>query len=216
MLVKSIIHSMISYTINIYSWSVALLRKIEHVCRNFIWTRDIHNRKLFMASWKKTCQSFLNDGLGLRSLVRLNEAKNLRLMWNLRTSKESWKILLKNRFIKRNKIIKYHIYSTIWTCIKSAFAILDNNSNWFIGNCKDIRFWSDSWCNQSFPWMTSLDYLISNGIYINYFVSEFIVDGHWCLPNSWKVWFPSLANMMSTVPSPQINLSDQMIWNHNV
>lgn len=37
-LVKSIIQGMIYYIINIYSWPLSLLRRIEGGCRNFLWT----------------------------------------------------------------------------------------------------------------------------------------------------------------------------------
>lgn len=47
-IVKSIVQNMISYSINIYSWPMSLIRKIDQACRNFIWTGDIQNRKL---SW---------------------------------------------------------------------------------------------------------------------------------------------------------------------
>lgn len=65
---------------------MALLKKIDQACQNFIWFGDIQNRKLLMISWKKTCHPFLNGGFGLRSWVILNEATYLKLMWNLRTS----------------------------------------------------------------------------------------------------------------------------------
>lgn len=92
---------------------MGLLRKVERAYINFIWTGDIHKRKLFMVAWKKACRPFIKGGLGIRSLVRLNEVTNLKLMWSLRNSQESWAILLGNIIIRRNGLIKYHIFSTI-------------------------------------------------------------------------------------------------------
>lgn len=71
-LVKATIKNMVSYRINIYSWLVSLLRRIEKACINFIWSGDIHKRNLFMVASKKTCQPFKNGDLGIRSLIRLN------------------------------------------------------------------------------------------------------------------------------------------------
>lgn len=100
-LVKVITLNMINYTINIYSWLVALLRKFEQTCRNFIWSGDTHSRKLFMVSSKKTCHTYPKCGMSKRLLVKLNKATNLRLMWNMRTSKLSSAILLKKRYFNR-------------------------------------------------------------------------------------------------------------------
>lgn len=81
-LVKSIIQGMIYYTINIYFWPVSLLRRIERAIRNFLWTKDIHKRKLLVVAWKKTWQYFMKGGLSICSLIRLNESINLKLSWN--------------------------------------------------------------------------------------------------------------------------------------
>lgn len=81
---KSIIHGMISYSINTYSWSLSLLKKIDKACKNFIWTGDAQSRNIRTISWKKICQLFINGGLRIRSLKRLNE-----LLQNLRTVGDS-------------------------------------------------------------------------------------------------------------------------------
>lgn len=72
-----------------------------------------------MMTQKKTCQSYDNGGLGLISLVRLNEATNIKLGWDMMNNIESWDTLLKNRIMRTNDVIKYHIFSTIWTGIKA-------------------------------------------------------------------------------------------------
>jgi len=57
-LVKSIIHSMLTHSISIYSWPVSLLKDIEKWIRNFIWSGDISKRKIVTISWKKVCKPY--------------------------------------------------------------------------------------------------------------------------------------------------------------
>jgi hypothetical protein len=57
-LVRSVIQSMLIYSISLYSWSVSLLKDIEKSVRNFIWSGDIDRRKLVTISWKKICRPF--------------------------------------------------------------------------------------------------------------------------------------------------------------
>jgi hypothetical protein len=52
-LVRSVILSMLTYSISIYSWPVSLLKEIEKCIRNFIWNGDTKKRKLVTISWKK-------------------------------------------------------------------------------------------------------------------------------------------------------------------
>jgi hypothetical protein len=81
---------MIVYSISIYSWPVSLLKSLENWSRNFIWSGDVNKRKLVTVSWKKVCTPYAEGGLGLRSLIKLNEASNLKLCWDLLHSEASW------------------------------------------------------------------------------------------------------------------------------
>jgi hypothetical protein len=68
--------------------------------RNFIWSGDINKKKLVTVAWKKVCTPLAEGFLGLRSLLRLNEAANLKLCWDLLLFEEDWAIILKKRFSK--------------------------------------------------------------------------------------------------------------------
>jgi hypothetical protein len=78
-LVRSVIQSMLTYSISIYSWPSSLLKDLEKCIRNFIWSGDIEKRKLVTISWKKLCRPMDQGGLNLRSLISLNTASNLKL-----------------------------------------------------------------------------------------------------------------------------------------
>jgi hypothetical protein len=51
-------------------------------------------------AWKKVCTPLAEGCLGLRSFLRLNEAANLKLCWDLLLFEEDWAIILKKRFSK--------------------------------------------------------------------------------------------------------------------
>jgi hypothetical protein len=78
-LVKSVVYSMLTYSISIYSWPISLIKELDKCIRNFIWSGDCEIRKLVTVSWFKVCSPIIEGGLGLRSLSTLNEASNLRL-----------------------------------------------------------------------------------------------------------------------------------------
>jgi hypothetical protein len=78
-LVRSVIQSMLTYSISIYSWPSSLLKDLEKCNRNFIWSGDIEKSKLVTISWKKLCRPMDQGGLNLRSLISLNTASNLKL-----------------------------------------------------------------------------------------------------------------------------------------
>ncbi|XP_058726377.1 uncharacterized protein LOC131597717 [Vicia villosa] len=89
-LVKSVVYGMLSHIMSIYSWPIALLKYLEKCIRNFIWIGSVENRKLLQVAWKKICKPYSNGGLGLRSLVKLNEACNLKLAWDMIVDINFW------------------------------------------------------------------------------------------------------------------------------
>jgi len=51
-LVRSVIQSMLVYSISLYSWPISLLKDLERCIRNFIWSGDSDKRKMVTISWK--------------------------------------------------------------------------------------------------------------------------------------------------------------------
>lgn len=107
MLVKTLISNMLTYTIIYHPRHVTLLRDIEKDARNFIWSGALNKRKLVVAAQKKMCRPITNGGLGLRYLLSLNEVANLKISWDLLTSKEDWAIIIKGRVFISNDDWKF-------------------------------------------------------------------------------------------------------------
>jgi len=67
-LIKSVIQSMLIYSITVYSWPVSLLKELERYVRNFIWSRDLNSKELVTVAWKNVYSPVDEGGLGIRSL----------------------------------------------------------------------------------------------------------------------------------------------------
>jgi hypothetical protein len=78
----------------------------------------------------------------IRSLTTLNEASDLKLCWEMLESSDQWAQLLRNRVIKNNNVFSYHIFSSIWSGIKSKAQTILDNSRWIIGNGNNISLWT--------------------------------------------------------------------------
>ncbi|KAL8514656.1 hypothetical protein ACS0TY_013661 [Phlomoides rotata] len=60
----SLVHSMM-----VYYWPRSLLKKIEIVMRNFLWTGDISRKNTSCSvSWARCCSPLDEGGMGIRSL----------------------------------------------------------------------------------------------------------------------------------------------------
>lgn len=102
-LLKSIIHGMLIYSFHVYAWPVSLLKSIDNWIRNFIWSGDIHVKKIVTVAWHKVCCPLIEGGLGIRSLRALNKAAMLKLSWEMVSSNKQWVVIIRARYFK-NKV----------------------------------------------------------------------------------------------------------------
>ena len=212
-LVKSIIQGMLIHSISIYSWPQALLKDIECWVRNFIWSGDVSKRKMVTISWNKICKPYLEGGLGLRSLTTLNEAANLKLCWDLKNSKEDWAVLLRSKVFRGNKVIAYHIFSSIWSSVKVEFKITEENCTWIIGNGESINFWLDTWYKE--PLVSILN--IPKHLHANLTdkVSDFMLHSQWNIPTTVLEVFPTLSHFVQQTTLPSVSKDDNLVWKGN-
>jgi hypothetical protein len=212
-LVRAVIHSMLIYSITIYSWPVSLIKKIEKDVKNFIWSGDVDKRKLVTVAWKKLCRPLSQGGLNLRSLSSLNKAANLKLCWALFHSRSSWAKLLYARAIRGKKVIHHHIYSSLWSSIKEEISTMFDNSFWLLGNGKDINFWNDKWCGPSLSEVFNIPTHISKNLVSS--ISDFILNGQWHIPPQLSQRFNNLSLLVQQVTIPLEPTQDLLLWKHS-
>ncbi|KAK2364421.1 hypothetical protein QL285_089294 [Trifolium repens] len=211
-LVKSVIQSMLTYSIAIYSWPSSLLKDLEKCIRNFIWSGDLDKRKLVTVSWKKLCRPLAQGGLNVRSLTHLNKASNLRLCWSMTNSQASWAVLLRDRVFRKGKAIRYHISSSLWSSIKEEFGVIKDNSVWLLGNGANINFWLDNWCGD--PLAEQLHIPVPLRGSLSSTVSDFICNGQWSIPSPLLAMFSNLHAIISKVLIPLEACNDRFLWKH--
>lgn len=88
LIIKIVIQGLLMHTLLIYACPISLLKYIEKWNRNFIWSDDTSTRKFVTFAWNKCCQRMEIGGLGLRSLMSINEASNLLQYWQMEDSED--------------------------------------------------------------------------------------------------------------------------------
>jgi hypothetical protein len=212
-LVKSVIQSMLLYSISIYCWPIFLIKEVEKNIRNFIWSGDVDKRRLVTTSWKKVCRPLVQGGLNLRAISNLNKSANLKMCWSLINSQSSWAKLLKDRVLRDNKPIRHHIYSSIWSSVKDEFTTLMDNSTWLLGTGEDINFWNDSWCGIPLSEHFNIPHHISSVLTSK--VSDYIHNGQWNIPIQFTQAFNNINNIIQQVIIPVEPSHDKLLWNHS-
>ncbi|CAI8602751.1 unnamed protein product [Vicia faba] len=110
---KFSIQGMFMHSMVVYDWSVSLLRILERAMKRFIWNGDNTKSKVIIMAWNTICLPIAEGGLGIRYLCILNEVIDLKLVWNVLNSSNSWASLHRNRIYCNNRISKIHIFSSL-------------------------------------------------------------------------------------------------------
>jgi hypothetical protein len=160
-------------------------------------------------SWHKVCKPTDEGGLGLGSLIKLNEASILKLGWELINSNEPWAISPRNRALNDRKPVKYHIFSSIWSSVKSDYPNLIDISCWLLGNGDHINIWSGSWCGSPIGDRLNLPQNLMSQLSSK--VSNIIIDFNWYIPPSLHNMFPTLNQMVAQVSIPKLIVQDKFI-----
>jgi len=212
-LIKSVIQSMLIHCLSIYSWPVSLIKDVERWIRNFLWSGDIHQKKLVTVAWHKVCKPIKEGGLGIRNLSTINEAGNLKLCWDITQSDLQWATFLRSRVLRNTKPISHHISSSIWCSAKHKLPTILNNSSWQLGNGEKINFWCDSWCGEAFVVAFNIPEHIHNSLHS--LVAHYIHDNEWSVPQAIRDIFRSLQQKLNLVTIPFSQKEDKKIWKNS-
>ncbi|XP_020266458.1 uncharacterized protein LOC109841947 [Asparagus officinalis] len=102
-IIRSIILGIQTYWLSNYVLPVKVLKKIDEMCRYFLWSKTEHTHKFSLISWDKVCLGRKQGGLGIYSAFLWNLAATLRTLcdiWHIQAkSRDSWmwKSILKIR-----------------------------------------------------------------------------------------------------------------------
>lgn len=139
-LFKSVKQGMPIHSIIVYLWLVSLLKDLEKYSRNFIWSEDVFKRNMFTVAWKNICMPYSKGGLGIKSIVYLNEASNMKLCWDFIHSLVPWDLFLQCKVLRSTRSIGNHIHSSIWSNIKQYYNMIYGLSSWHVQIDASINF----------------------------------------------------------------------------
>jgi hypothetical protein len=212
-LIKSVVQSMMIYSITIYSWPISLIKELEKYLRNFLWSGNLNIRKFVTVSLKTVCSPLDEGGLGIKSLSSLNQASNLKLFWDLMNTDNHWATFLRSRVVRTHGFINYHIHSSIWSGLKSIAYLFMENTRWQLGDGNKINFWIHDWCGSPFSSLFNIPPHVQLNLHST--VSEYIVNQQWNIPLFVQHTFHNIMSHINKVTIPLEQSHDQILWKHS-
>ena len=152
-LCKSVLGGLGTYLFSLFKAPSKVLSKHERIRRNFFWGTCEGGRKIGWVAWDKILNSLENGGLGIGSL----KAQNLALL-----AKWWWRFKVENGVLWKRVITSIHGPSGklgegtskgIWGNIAKVNKDIEADNISLpclfvrkLGNGKDTKFWTDTWC----------------------------------------------------------------------
>ncbi|XP_040872094.1 uncharacterized protein [Glycine max] len=144
-LVKSITSAIAMYWMQCFPLPQFILRKINAICRSFVWTGKQEISKKSLVAWDTMCRNKSQGGVGIINLQVWNIVSLMKCLWNIcRNSENLWVLWVHTYYLKGNDAIT---------------AFVRPNSSWILKNIMKQRdklgqiqqHWDQALSRQKFP-----------------------------------------------------------------
>ncbi|KAL0282289.1 UNVERIFIED_CONTAM: Retrovirus-related Pol polyprotein from type-2 retrotransposable element R2DM [Sesamum radiatum] len=147
-LIKSVLSSLHLYWASVFILPKSIIKVIESKLRSFLW-KGSGSSGLAKVAWAQVCKAKEDGGLGIRSVLHMNQALMLKHVWRIlqedpRSIWVSWVL----RYRLRNQTIwTYHSASASWCWNKlvKISLLLKNGLEYRVGDGGKFRLWTDIW-----------------------------------------------------------------------
>src|SRR5690349_4839214 len=100
----------------VYRWPRSLLSDMERAMRNFLWSGSTQRQAPIRVSWSKCCAPKAEGGLGIRSLMVMNEALGCKLAWDVLNITDAPLLMICHLyFLPDCRLQGFSRFSSIWT-----------------------------------------------------------------------------------------------------
>ena len=112
----------------------SILRQIERMCSNFLWSNDDGNPRRIWRSWNRVTYLISENGLGLRSLEDVAIAFSCKIWWKWRIEKGLWSRYL-HEVTWKHSIVRQRLYA-VDSFMRDHTLVLvrDGTSSFFFDN----------------------------------------------------------------------------------
>lgn len=123
-LIKSVITSMTSYWLQVFSLSKQVLEHIQRICRSFLWSGKDGNYRKSLVSWNQVCAPKSCGGLNIISLPEWNKALLAKLLWKIQTKADTlWVRWIHSYYIKQQSISDWTTPLSSSSIVKSLLKV---------------------------------------------------------------------------------------------
>ena len=127
---------------------------LERIQRQFLWGESDLDKKVSLVSWAIVCTDKRKEGLGIKSLSKMNKALLCKWSWRFANDRNLlWKKVFCSKFCDTNG--GWHTCDLrgsygigLWKEIRKEWPSFSQNVVFSLGDGRRIKFWKDVWCGE--------------------------------------------------------------------
>ncbi|GKA86143.1 RNA-directed DNA polymerase, eukaryota, reverse transcriptase zinc-binding domain protein [Tanacetum coccineum] len=157
--IKSVLGNLPTYYMSIYLMPVSIRNKLESMRRNFFIGGDLEEKRMSWVKWKKCLASKQEGGLGIGSILGLNNGLLFKWIWRfLNKPSDLWARVIQciygldggihTALSNSQKRTTWGTIVHLITSLKQKGMDLISLCSRKIGNGANTRFWADTWCGK--------------------------------------------------------------------
>ncbi|XP_058192025.1 uncharacterized protein LOC131309397 [Rhododendron vialii] len=217
LLIQSVLFSIQSYWCSLFIMPPKLLKEIEAMLRDFLWTGLELRSSGAKVSWGQVCTPKSEGGLGFRPLKLWNKASMLRHLWAICKKADTMWVKWIHSYVIKNQCF-WHMNTPIdssWTMRKllQLRVLAQGMVKHVVGNGQNTWVWLDNWHPMGPLYKTLGEVVVFHlGQSLSAKVSSIIVNNSWHWPRPRK---RITQHFMANTPSsflPNLDKDDDVIW----
>lgn len=213
LLVKSVLFHCQVYWSNVFILPKCIIKKIDTICRNYIWSGKSDRKVMALVSWETICVPKKEGGLGVLQLAQWNNAACCKMLWKLVVNEDSmwtrWAkaTYLKNQSLWNAKATDLHPWS--WRKLLKLRLVFKSYLLHLIGDGRDTLLFYDNWLEGE-PLTTIVGEQAKTWGDELRVAQWWSMEVGWCIPLSFQRRFPELTR---TIQQQSISGGkDQVKW----
>ncbi|KAL0290762.1 UNVERIFIED_CONTAM: hypothetical protein Sradi_7043500 [Sesamum radiatum] len=186
-LIKSVLNSLHTYWASVFILPKAIVKIIEGKVRSFLWKGSTSSGHAKVA-WAQICKTTEEGGLGVRSVLLMNQALMLKQVWRIlqEDPRSIWVAWVLRHRLRNQSIWTLNVASLpwFWKKLVKICSLLKDGLVYRVGDGCKFQLWNDIWHPRGplirhYPRGPSITGLPSDSL-----LMTVMHQGQWCWPSS--------------------------------
>ncbi|KAL0409483.1 UNVERIFIED_CONTAM: hypothetical protein Sradi_1882700 [Sesamum radiatum] len=211
-LIKSVLNSLHTYWASVFVLPKSIIKLIEGKMRSFLWTgsnRSGHAK----VSWAQVCKPTEEGGLGIRSVLLMNQALILKQVWRIlqEDPRSIWVAWVLRHRLRHQTVWTFNVASApwLWKKLIKICSLLKDGLVYRVGDGGKFKLWHDIWHPRGPLIRTFPRGPIITGLPSDSFLMTVMNRGQWCWPSASDF---DIQQIVADLPSIGPQQSDTILW----